>query len=155
QEGGKYFVLLTTAFGLYRYNIHDLVRVTGFLNQTPIVEFLNKGALFANITGEKLSEYHVTRSMEEALRTLDISLTAYSLVPCWNDEQPYYGLFIERSDFADRGQAMRLAEVLDQGLSAVNMEYASKRDSRRLGPIRVALMHPGAWHEWDRQRLLR
>src|SRR5262245_3781601 len=52
EEGGKYFILLTTSFGLYRYNIHDLVRVTGFYKQTPVVEFLNKGALFANITGE-------------------------------------------------------------------------------------------------------
>lgn len=155
QEGGKYFILLTTAFGLYRYNIHDLVRVTGFFNATPIIEFLNKGALFANITGEKLSEYHVTRSMQTALRDLDLSLTAYSLVPCWDDEQPYYGLFVERGDFVDREQAARLAEELDRQLSTINMEYASKRDSLRLGAIRVALLHTGAWHTWDRQRLAR
>jgi hypothetical protein len=155
QEGGKYFILLTTAFGLYRYNIHDLVRVTGFFNQTPVVEFLNKGALFANITGEKLSEYHVTRTMSEALRDLDMSLTAYSLVPCWDDEQPYYGLFVERGDFHDRIEALRLAGELDRRLGAINMEYASKRESRRLGPIRVDLIPTGAWQEWDRQRLVR
>jgi hypothetical protein len=154
-EGGKYFILLTTAFGLYRYNIHDLVRVTGFFNRTPVVEFLNKGAHFANITGEKLSEYHVTRTMMEALRDLDMSLTAYSLVPCWDDEQPYYGLFVERGDFRDREQALHLAGELDRRLGAINMEYASKRDSRRLGPIRVDLIPTGAWYEWDRQRLVR
>src|SRR5262245_45298573 len=155
QDGGKYFILLTTAFGLYRYNIHDLVRVTGFFNQTPIIEFLNKGALFANITGEKLSEYHVTRTMSEALRDLDMSLTAYSLVPCWDDQQPYYGLFVERGDFGDRGQALHLAAELDLRLCDINMEYASKRESQRLGPIRVDLIRTGAWYEWDRQRLLR
>jgi hypothetical protein len=154
-EGGKYFILPTTAFGLYRYNIHDLVRVTGFFNRTPVVEFLNKGAHFANITGEKLSEYHVTRTMMEALRDLDMSLTAYSLVPCWDDEQPYYGLFVERGDFLDRDQALHLAGELDRRLGTINMEYASKRDSRRLGPIRVDLIPTGAWHEWDRQRLVR
>src|SRR5262249_4478227 len=136
-------------------NIHDLVRVTGFFNATPIIEFLNKGALFANITGEKLSEYHVTRSMQTALRNLDLSLTAYSLVPCWDDDQPYYGLFVERGDFVDSEQALRLAEELDRQLGAINMEYASKRDSLRLGAIRVALLHTGAWQTWDRQRLAR
>jgi hypothetical protein len=155
QEGGKYFILLTTAFGLYRYNIHDLVRVTGFLNQTPVVEFLNKGAHFANITGEKLSEYHVTRTMSEALHDLDMSLTAYSLVPCWDDEQPYYGLFVERGDFHNREQPLHLAGELDRRLCGINMEYASKRQSQRLGPIRVDLIPTGAWQEWDRQRLLR
>jgi hypothetical protein len=154
QEGCKYFILPTTAFGLYRYNIHDLVRVTGFYRQTPVLEFLNKGALFANITGEKLSEYHVTRSMSDALRDLDMSLTAYSLVPCWDDEQPYYGLFVERGDFRDRDQALQLAHELDRRLGDVNMEYASKRDSLRLGTIRVDLVRTGAWQEWDRQRLL-
>jgi hypothetical protein len=154
EEGEKYFILLTTAFGLYRYNIHDLVRVTGFYNRTPIVEFLNKGALFANITGEKLSEYHVTRSMTDALRDLDMSLTGYSLVPCWDDEQPYYGLFVERGDFRDRNQALHLASELDRRLGDINMEYASKRGSQRLGPVRVDLIRTGAWQEWDRQRLL-
>src|SRR5262249_9540927 len=155
KEGEKYFILPTTSFGLYRYNIHDLVRVTGFFNQTPVVEFLNKGAHFANITGEKLSEYHVSRTMSEALRQLDMSLTAYSLVPCWDDEQPYYGLFVERGDFHSRQQALHLASELDQRLSAMNMEYASKRGSRRLGPIRVDLIPTGAWQEWDRRRLQR
>lgn len=30
REGGSYFILPTTAYGLYRYHISDLVRVTGF-----------------------------------------------------------------------------------------------------------------------------
>jgi hypothetical protein len=93
--------------------------------------------------------------MSEALRDLDMSLTAYSLVPCWDDEQPYYGLFVERGDFRDREQALHLAGELDRRLGAINMEYASKRDSRRLGPVRVDLIPTGSWHEWDRQRLLR
>src|SRR5262249_29402362 len=48
QEGGKYFILLTTAFGLYRYHIYDLVRCVGFHNRTPLIEFLSKGSSIAN-----------------------------------------------------------------------------------------------------------
>ena len=44
--GAHYFVVLTTASGLYRYNIHDLVRCVGFHNRAPVIEFLNKGAAF-------------------------------------------------------------------------------------------------------------
>jgi len=155
EEGGKYFILLTTAFGLYRYNIYDLVRVTGFFNRTPIIEFLNKGAHFANMTGEKISEYQVTHAMSEALSEFDLSLTAYSLAPCWDDVQPYYGLFVERSDFLTTDHALRLAEQVDCGLRQQNIEYASKRGSRRLGPVRMELMAPGTWGEWDHRQLMR
>jgi hypothetical protein len=155
EEGKRYYILLTTGFGLYRYHIHDLVRVAGFHNGTPLIEFLSKGAHFANITGEKLSEYHVTGAMAQVLRELDLTLTAYTLAPCWDDEQPYYGLFVERGDVADAEVGRRLAERLDARLREGNVEYASKRDSRRLGPVRLELLRPGAWAEWDRERLKR
>jgi hypothetical protein len=155
QEGRTYYIVPTTSFGLYRYHIHDLVRVTGFHNHTPLVEFLSKGAHFANITGEKLSEYHVAAAMADVLRALDLSLTAYSLAPCWDDETPYYGLFVERGDLADRAQGLRLAEQLDRRLAELNVEYAGKRESRRLGAVRLAMLPSGTWQNWDRQRLER
>ena len=154
-EGCNYYILPTTAYGLYRYDIHDVVRVTGFYNRTPLVEFLSKGAHFANITGEKVSEYHVTRAMARALGELDLSLTSYSLAPCWDDEQPYYGLFVERGDVADAAAGRRLTERLDELLKEGNIEYAAKRDSLRLGAVRLELLEPGAWREWDGERLKR
>jgi hypothetical protein len=154
-EGRNYYILLTTSYGLYRYHIHDLVRVTGFYNRTPLLEFLSKGAHFANVTGEKLSEYQVTGAMEEVLRELNLSLTAYSLAPCWDDARPYYGLFVERGDLGDRDGGLRLAALLDRRLMQANVEYASKRDSERLGQVRLELLPAGTWREWDRQRLAR
>jgi len=153
QEGKTYFILPTTSYGLYRYNIYDVVRVTGFYNQTPLVEFLSKGSHFANITGEKVSEYHVAGAMTDVLREMDLALSTYSMAPCWDDEQPYYGLFVERGDVANREQGIRLTEALERRLTEVNVEYAAKRESRRLGPIRLELLPPGTWQHWDRQRL--
>jgi hypothetical protein len=155
EEGKTYYILLTTAFGLYRYHIHDLVRVTGFHNRTPLVEFLSKGAHFANLTGEKLSEYHVNHALAEVLTELGRTLSTFSLAPCWDDEQPYYSLFVERADLQDRGQGVRLVELLDRRLQKLNVEYAAKRESLRLGPVRLALLPAGAWQEWDRRRLAR
>jgi hypothetical protein len=155
QEGRNYYILLTTWYGLYRYHIHDLVRVTGFFNGTPLLEFLSKGAHFANVTGEKLSEYQVTRAMAEVLRELDLSLTAYTLAPCWDEERPYYGLFVERDDLVGRDAGPRLAGLLDGRLTQANIEYASKRSSERLGPVRLEVVPTGTWQQWDRQRLAR
>jgi hypothetical protein len=155
EEGRRYFIVPTTSFGFYRYHISDLVRVTGFHNRTPLVEFLNKGAHFANLTGEKLSEYHVTQAMTQVLQELDLSVSTYSLAPCWDDELPYYGLFVEQNDLSGPEQGSRLAASLDRRLEQLNMEYASKRGSQRLGGIRLELLPPGSWSVWDRRRLER
>ncbi len=152
QEGGRYFILLTTSYGLYRYHIYDLVRVTGFHNRTPLIEFLSKGSSISSVAGEKLSEYQVAHATADALRELDLTLSAYSLAPCWDDEMPYYGLFVERGDVAEEAAA-KLAERIDSRLRSANIEYASKRDSRRLGPVRPEWVKGGFWQEWDRERL--
>jgi hypothetical protein len=155
REGRNYFILPTTAYGLYRYHIHDLVRVTGFYNQTPLIEFLSKGAHFASITGEKLSEYQVAQAMHEVSQELNLAPATYSVAPCWDDERPYYGLFMERSDVGSRERGLELAQALDRRLAQINPEYASKRDSLRLDPIRLEWLIPGTWQQWDRQRLAR
>ncbi len=153
QPGRNYYILLTTAYGLYRYNIFDVVRCTGFHNATPLVEFLSKGAHFANITGEKVSEYQVLAAMGDVMKELNLTLSAYSVAPCWNDEQPYYGLFIEKTDLANVNQGIELVRGLEKRLAEINIEYASKRETQRLGPLRLQLLPSDTWVQWDRQRL--
>jgi len=166
KEGANYFILLTTAFGLYRYHIRDLVRVAGFHNGTPRIEFLSKGAHIANLTGEKLSEHHVIKAMADVLRELNMTLTSYGVAPCWPNtepangsgaefEQPYYALFAEQGDLPDTSRGHLLAERLDTRLRQLNIEYDSKRASQRLGPVRLELVRTGFWLQWDRQRLLK
>jgi hypothetical protein len=155
REGGRYFVLLTTSYGLYRYHIHDLVRVAGFHNGTPLIEFLSKGSHFSNLTGEKLSEYQVTHAMAEVLGEQSLALNHYGVAPCWDDEVPYYGLFLERGELPDVAAGERLAARLDERLRETNVEYASKRDSLRLGALRLEPVRDGFWARWDRERLNR
>jgi len=152
-EGRNYFILFTTSYGLYRYDIHDVVRCTGFFNKTPMLQFLNKGSYFSNLTGEKISEYQITGSMAEILRELDRTLNIYSIAPVWSDEQPFYGLFVESGDVPGTDVANRLASLLENKLRKINIEYDSKRESLRLGPIKPFILKPGTWQTWDRERL--
>jgi hypothetical protein len=154
EEGKQYYILLTTAAGLYRYHIHDLVRVAGFHRRTPLLEFLGKGRNFANLTGEKLSEYQVTQALADVTRRRSQSLPIYTLAPCWDDAQPHYGLFIERGAW-DEASARTLVAELDGALGERNDEYRGKRSSGRLGPVRLLWLRPGTWADWDRERLVR
>ncbi|MFL5327309.1 MAG: GH3 auxin-responsive promoter family protein [Gemmataceae bacterium] len=151
EEGNNYFLVPTTAAGLYRYDIRDLVRVTGFYGRTPTLEFLNKGTHFASLTGEKLSEYQVTRAVATVTHRLGLPLPVYALAPVWDESCPYYGVFIE-ADVWHTSEHERVLGEVDAALSANNSEYASKRASGRLGPLRAMMLPPGTWAEWDENR---
>jgi hypothetical protein len=153
KEGGSYYLVPTTAYGLYRYHISDLVRVTGFFGRTPLVEFLGKGHRFSNLTGEKLSEHHVTRAMDAVARRVPHPISGYTVAPVWDDVRPYYGLFVEDTDAADEAGLRRLLAEFDRELGEQNIEYAAKREGGRLGPVRAAVIPAGAWAAWDRDRL--
>jgi hypothetical protein len=153
ELGRDYFIILTTDYGLYRYDIRDVVRCTGFMGKTPLLEFLNKGAYFSSMTGEKLSEHHVTRSIDKVLAELGVMLATYSVAPVWDDKLPGYGLYIERGAFPTPELALRCCQRLEELLCQTNVEYEAKRSSARLAPLQIVWMKPGAWQVWDRERL--
>jgi len=155
QEGRDYYILLTTNSGLYRYNIFDVVRCVGWIERTPMLAFLNKGSSISNLTGEKLTEFHVSSSVAAALTELSHQLVSYSLIPVWQDDAPYYGLFVEQPDVPSPEFGRKLAEAVERQLMQANIEYATKRDSHRLAPVRLHLLPAGAWRDWDRQRMSR
>src|SRR5262249_56305562 len=52
-------------------------------------------------------------------------------------------------------QGMVVAQAVERRLAEINIEYASKRDTGRLGPVRLALLADHTWAHWDCQRLAR
>ncbi len=151
-EGRNYFVVMTTAGGLYRYNISDLVRCVGFHGRAPLLEFLNKGAHYSSLTGEKVSEHQVVSAVEAAQRTEHLRLSSYLLAPIW-DDPPYYALLIEERDLPAAGSQEAFSNAVERELRRQNVEYVSKRDSLRLGPVRILPIPNGSWAEFQRRRL--
>jgi hypothetical protein len=155
EVGQEYFVLLTTSSGLYRYDLGDLVRVVGFEGQAPIIEFLNKGDHICSLAGEKLTEHQVILAMSEVAQRLGTPVADFVLTPCWADP-PYYVLHVEPTEAdPDPARSHELAAALDQTLHAVNVEYAGKRRTDRLGPVRLNFLPPRFLADLDRREAAR
>jgi hypothetical protein len=152
ELGRDYYIVLTTSGGLYRYDIHDVVRCVGFEGQAPLIEFLNKGKSFSNLTGEKISEYQVIRAVEKSFRELQLPIDTFTLAPVM-EHQPRYVLLVERQ--THQGRAVDLAAHVHSNLARINEEYASKCASGRLQPIQVREVPSGTWGELRRQRTSR
>ena len=165
EVGGEYFLLLTTSSGLYRYSLGDLVRCTGWFHAAPMLEFLNKGEHTCSLAGEKLTEHQVLLAMDAAARRLGCAVRNFILSPHW-DRPPRYVLHLEPVSAAvaarpggggmegrgENGIEASLAAALDEQLRGVNVEYAGKRDSQRLGGVAVKVLPRGFLEGWDHRQ---
>jgi hypothetical protein len=70
KAGQRYFVYVTNAPGLYRYEMNNIVEVTEHDRQTPLIRFVQKGKGVVSFTGEKLYEVQVIAAVEKALSAL-------------------------------------------------------------------------------------
>lgn len=147
QTGEEYFILLTTSSGLYRYDIGDLIRVVGYHGEAPLIEFLNKGDHVCSLAGEKLTEHQVVLAMERACAELRTAVPHFILLPQWA-HPPGYLLCVDEDD-ARQTELSSLAVALERKLNEVNVEYASKRQSDRLGPVQAAVLPPGTLARLD------
>lgn len=132
DERQTYYILLTTPGGLYRYDINDVVRVTGFYNQTPLIEFVRKGRDVTNITGEKLHVNQLIQAMEQAQNATGVVLQQYRAFP--DLEKSRYTFLIGFDGATPSKETLLcLLSAIDTSLHDFNIEYAQKRESRRLG----------------------
>jgi hypothetical protein len=143
--GASYRVVLTTLGGLYRYDINDVVRVTGWHRRTPLLAFVRKGSDMASITGEKLHVDQVMAAVRRGACAAGLPVAHYCVQA--DAEAGRYELLLEFAPPVPTPAAVaRLAAAIDTGLGALNVEYQAKRASGRLGPPRACAMRPG-WFE--------
>lgn len=144
EVGVEYHLILTSAGGLYRYDINDVVRVAGYYQKTPLIEFLRKGRDVTNITGEKLHVNQIIRAMEQAQRAVGIAVRHFRA--CADIERSRYVFAVETDAAASPAALPALLNAIESSLCGLNVEYAQKRDSQRLKPPALWLMQPG-WFE--------
>jgi hypothetical protein len=130
RQDHAYRVLLTTAGGLCRYRLHDLVRVNGRVGRTPSVRFVGKAALISDRMGEKLSEGFVALVLAQLFARHDLKPEFALLAPDVEDGQTRYTLYVRATAPA------YFAAALDAALSE-NPHYAYCRQLGQLYPPRI------------------
>jgi len=150
EEGGEYYVFVTTQDGLYRYDMNDIVRVTRMINATPCLEFVQKGKGVTSITGEKLYEKQVLDTVMAATVRLGVSVKFFVMLA--DQEAAMYTLYLEASG-REPYQASGLANAVDRGLREANIEYDGKRGSGRLAPVEIKRLRAGTGGEFRADRV--
>jgi len=133
QVGMQYYIYATTQNGLYRYDINDIIEITGRFNNTPTLRFVQKGKGVTNLTGEKLYEGQLIDAIAKVKDKLGIEIHFFMMLGC--QEQLQYTLYVEHAslDFS----------LIEEYLGAQNLEFAAKRKSARLKPVQIVFVRDG------------
>ena len=144
DAGRPYAITLTTSGGLYRYRIGDLVEVTGWIGQCPLLRFRGKEGDVVDLVGEKLNGVHVTRAAEEVFARYGFNPEFWMVAPERSEAAPCYSLYLLSKSAVPDG----LAPALDLAL-AENFHYAYARRLGQLAPLRLFLIDPESEPEAD------
>ena len=150
EAGQRYFVYVTNASGLYRYEMNDIVEVTGHDHRTPLIRFVQKGKGVVSFTGEKLYEVQVLAAVDKAFAPFQGGYQFIAAVAELVDGTSPRLIFLTEFDgpVGDQDGAA-LVDRLDAALGEENDEYLTKRRSLRYGAPVVRVVRSG---EFDRYR---
>lgn len=155
EAGREYFIIVTTAGGLYRYNIDDIVKVDGFFNKTPMIEFVQKGSGATSLAGEKLYESHVNDAVSGAIEKHSILLEFFCAVA---ESQaaggPRYAFLVEFSGKApDYGLKKAFLETVEDGLRSLDSEYLFVRNAQLLKPPVLKIIRQGDFEKYRARKV--
>ena len=134
-----YYIFVTTASGLYRYDINDVVRATDGVGNCPGLRFVRKGKGMTNITGEKISEDQAIAAVSYGLKSAGCITETFLVLA--EEDASTYRIFVESSQNIS---VDLLSEKIEGELRKRNAEYDDKRASGRLNPVEVERLFEGA-----------
>uniref|UniRef100_A0A4W6BM00 GH3 domain containing n=1 Tax=Lates calcarifer TaxID=8187 RepID=A0A4W6BM00_LATCA len=158
KEGQNYELVITNASGLFRYRIGDIVKVVGFHNQCPIVEFQYRRGQMLNVRGEKVSEALFLDALKKAVaqwpgaQLVDYCCAESGILgDSIGGSDPHYQVFIELKGVRNLTEEQRYK--LDICLQQDSAVYKSFRIKGSIGPMRVQLVAEGAFKELRKQMM--
>jgi len=146
EVGKEYTVIITTGGGLYRYNLKDIVVVTGKYLDLPLLRFAGRENV-CDIVGEKLSCGHVRQVVEETLRRCEINVDFIMLAPGLESAGCHYTVFMESKDKIKDSTLRLFMEGIEQGL-AENYHYRYARNLGQITPLRLFLIDSGGIRDY-------
>lgn len=142
EVGKTYEIIFTNFSGFYRYRMRDAVKVTGYHNQLPIVEFQYRIDHIIHLTGEKTTEKALRFAAESTEKELGYQMEEFS---AYGDEDAVplrYNYLMEIHDVPEGLKVNQIVETLEKYLRQGNPLYAMKRDKEILDQLNLRFLQP-------------
>lgn len=159
----EYEVVITNNSGLYRYRLGDVVKVSGYMNEIPKVEFCYRVSQILNLRGEKVTEPFMDQAIRNLFNKIEDhpALHEYTCVesPLMNTgaqdpetpDKPHYVIFVECQPCEKHNPKPEvLSKCLEDWFSENHGVYKSFKNKGSIGPIEVKILKEGTFRQLER-----
>ncbi len=137
EEGEDYEIIITNLSGFYRYRIKDVIRVTGYYNEAPLVQFVYRKSQLLSIAGEKTNEEAVRWSIEEFMKDTGIIINDYSVYANTDTQPGHYTFYMEPEKIVEKEDIPKYRDVIEKKMMQANPSYGEKIRTGVLAPTEL------------------
>jgi len=151
-DGEMYEIIITTYSGLYRYPLHDIIKVEGFTGTTPNIVFVSKSTDTANLCGEKILSDKLIEIVDIINKT-DIEVKHWCLVTDKDDFCYNFCIEPKIAKTYTQEELENLAARLEIELrnNATHI-YGVFRNQNLIKPAEVSIMKSGWYDAWRKSK---
>ena len=147
EVGKNYAIVISTACGLWRYQIGDTVRFTSANPYKFVISGRTKS--FINAFGEELIVDNAEQGLKQACQATGAQVKDYTAAPVFmnDDGKCRHQWIIEFSQ--EPKDVAAFAQLLDEALQRVNSDYEAKRyKDLTLQQLELIVARPGLFDDW-------
>ncbi|KAL0428768.1 UNVERIFIED_CONTAM: Jasmonoyl--L-amino acid synthetase JAR4 [Sesamum radiatum] len=148
KVGEEYEIILTNFAGLYRYRLGDVVKVKGFHNSTPELQFVCRRNLLLTVNIDKNTEKDLQLAVEAAAKLLaeeKLEVVDFTSRVDFSTEPGHYVIFWEISGDPRDEILQECCNCLDR--SFIDAGYVSSRKVNTIGPLELRIVKRGTFHK--------
>ena len=145
EEGKEYEIVITNQSGLYRYRCGDVIKVVGFLNECPYIQFSYRKGQLLNLTGEKTSEEHMAAVVKQIGRESGCKINDWAVYTEYDAYPYHYVLLLESENGSDLSGYSQFAT---ETLKSVNPRFEVFYNEKELGDVKIYNQLPGTHAKW-------
>lgn len=152
----EYMLIITTQEGLYRYNIEDILKVTGFKNKIPTLKFIHRNK-FIDLAGEKSPEIELIKAMKYALKIKKIKFKSFTIIPELDnlEKKPKYNILLELITNINDKTAKEFLYEFDLKLQKTVLDYGNMRNEYgRIDKPILSILKKGSYDNFEKKRVI-
>ncbi|XP_068660764.1 jasmonoyl--L-amino acid synthetase JAR4-like [Aristolochia californica] len=147
RVGEIYEVVITNFAGLYRYRLGDVVKVLGFYNSTPELQFVQRKNMVLNIRTDKTTESDLQLAMDKASKLLlleeKVDIVDFTSCGDLSTDPGHYVIFWELSHLPSKEILQKCCNCFDQ--SFADVAYINHRTNRLIGALELRIVVKGTF----------
>ena len=142
EAGKEYELVLTNLSGFYRYRINDVIRVTGFHNNCPMIVFAYRKNQLVNMYGEKMADSVVQSAVQALSEESGTRILEYSVYPDAGVDPGRYIVLLESDEEIMPERWPLYSDILNRKLCEAHDSYRKKILQKTMRPLEVRFVQP-------------